>query len=238
MVFEFPVSTFMPQTLQVASKVIRLQASWMSHPNIRGNDRWLFNTATKVALLRNGSRYNKDTNVTTGYKIGRDNTIQDTSYYLAHTTIANMVREFFRVRVNQKYHLIIDVCTVKHQCALYVVYRGKGDYEFYAFDPNRSCSSQCFVTVAKLISGSTTHINVWSSFSDNYEGRCVALTWRFLHSIIVEGYRPVEKEAIVRAYNISRRKTEEPERQPGKKSMSTVGYVRENGRLIVISRAK
>lgn len=64
-------------------------------------------------------------------------------------------------------------------------------------------------------------VSVWTSANNNLDGLCFALTWRFFHLVLYEGYNPIVFERIGYQYNMKSRKFTKVR---GDRNRSAIGY--------------
>lgn len=124
-------------------------------PNVVRDETVYKDTVRKVALLRYSAAFKLQcgyTRETQGWSF------QDGyKYFKAQLSIKNMVSKFFNSnKEHMDYSLIVDCTTYIHSCMLFirrrkVQFSNQSSYDFYAFDPNSSCISECFSKVAKII---------------------------------------------------------------------------------------
>lgn len=236
--FEFPEDNFLNANCQIANRALWLFRKWIKYnENIHREGDWLLNTKTHIGMLCKAARYKRGSNRTIDYKIGRDNTEDNEGlYYVSQTKISILVSMFFRA--HPTYHLLIDLCTKDHQTALYVIRHPTDGYKFYAFDPNKTCNTMNIVDTAKEIRRGVDTINIWSSFSMNYDGLCYTLTWRFIHKVMFENFEPVGNERIVVKYNVRLRTPEAYTPADDEPKLSTIGYRRHGETFVIVNRQK
>lgn len=223
----FPDQTFIT-TKRQGDAVLVLCTEWNQwSTDIIVSDHWIRNTKRKIAILRYAARFRTGSNVTRKFRKKNDVSLHSRRYYISYSGIVSFVRAFYKVPDNSEYTLLIDVCTYQHSTVLAMTRTTKGrvpSYSFHAFDPNYTCNSHNFVEVAQGISRSVKTINVWYSRSVNGDGLCFALSWRFIHAVMFEGYDAYRYEKVACVYNVLGRKPVRAKPKKGAARNQLIGY--------------
>lgn len=204
---DFPWHKIVQQDRIPANYVRDLHALWLTSNNVVEDilHQVLVNHTHKVAVLTLGCRYSK------GNRVGYDN-YERNRYYRCQSTIKRAVSKFFNEEIYGDYTLLIDVISEGaygssevHQTGL-LLRRCGSRVSAHAFDPNNKCIANCLRLSAAAICPTVKTIYVFTTWSDNQDGLCFALTWAFFHEIFINGYDPFAWELMPLMYNVVTRK--------------------------------
>lgn len=220
----FPEAKFHATDSRTGNHIIRLHKLWKEQVHIEQSNDFLINTKNNIAMYMKGIRYNKYTNRTLFHKYLHDNNIQNKRYYIAIQSAIAQIRKFFTSNKN-KYRVLLDMCTEKHQCSLLIVRDEISQYKFYGFDPNVVVNNQHIVNFVKSFAPTVNKITMWSASCENLKGFCFKMTWRFIHAIMMENYDPVLNEKVIAEYYLKKKKPIVPYNpKPNEPYVSLIGY--------------